>query len=169
MGQIMVDTRSLAKAGAAVEDGVNDVSGAARKMMEASVNVIHGEVSRLTPVNTGTLRAATFTEVRGRSIDSLRGRVGNPTSYALPVETGRRPGKMPPVDAIWLWLRQRARGGGGAVGRGLAFVVARKIGVQGTRGRWMFRDGWKRSESKVRALWGHLPDLVVHGIRRRMR
>lgn len=61
----------------------------------------------------------------------------NDTVYAGIIERGRRPGKMPPKEAIRQWLEQKLRGRMRNRGRRqaeaarLAFVVARAIGRRG--------------------------------------
>ena len=59
------------------------------------------------------------------------------------VDEGRKAGKMPPVDGLIKWVNTKATFGGfasvpniksKAVQRGLAYVIARKIGKKGTKG-----------------------------------
>lgn len=57
------------------------------------------------------------------------------------VENGRRAGKMPPIDAILNWIKvkpivPRAINGRIPDTRQLAFLIARKIGREGTEGRY---------------------------------
>lgn len=57
------------------------------------------------------------------------------------VEYGRGPGKMPPIDAIEQWIKIKpvipeARNGKIPDTRQLAFLIARKIGRDGTVGRY---------------------------------
>lgn len=58
----------------------------------------------------------------------LDGTVFTRLDRAVPVEYGRRPGRMPPVSAIANFLRRH----GGDVS--MAFIVARGIARRGTRG-----------------------------------
>lgn len=55
------------------------------------------------------------------------------------IEYGRRPGKMPPISAIENWIRVKpiipdSQNGKVPDTRQLAFLIARKIGEEGTRG-----------------------------------
>ena len=63
--------------------------------------------------------------------------------YWEAVDKGRKPGKQPPLDNIIKWVNTKATFGGfsdvknissRAVQRGLAYVIARKIGKRGSRG-----------------------------------
>jgi hypothetical protein len=68
----------------------------------------------------------------------LSGNVSTPLPYGLPIERGRTPGsKMPPVDAIELWVRRKL--GVTEDSRGVAFVVARKIAKSGFRKKQGYR------------------------------
>lgn len=56
------------------------------------------------------------------------------------VEYGRRPGKMPPIDNIEEWIRVKpvvpnTMNGKVPTSRQLAFMIARKIGREGTKAR----------------------------------
>lgn len=68
----------------------------------------------------------------------LSGNVSTPLAYGLPIERGRTPGKkMPPVDAIELWVRRKL--GVTEDSRGVAFVIARKIAKFGFRKKQGYR------------------------------
>jgi len=83
-----------------------------RKAATIAIEMAMGELVRdivpRVPVAHGFLAQAIDSELRGESVEGvIRGEVFvNPPAdrYALPVETGRKPGKRPPLDAILLWL-----------------------------------------------------------------
>lgn len=58
----------------------------------------------------------------------------NPLPYAIVIEKGRKPGgKMPPVSAIEKWLRVKGKASGDV--RSTAYLIARAIAKNGTKGR----------------------------------
>ncbi len=62
---------------------------------------------------------------------------GTPALYGPAVEEGRRPGRMPPPEALEGWVRSKLRVPRDQVPR-VAFLIARKIGRKGTKPRKMF-------------------------------
>lgn len=129
--------------------GVDATERRINRGMRESLVYLQGEVKRGTPVNTGALRGSVFSEMRGRTIDGLHGVVASPLNYAPVVEYGRKPGTMPPVEAIEMWARR-------VLGiEGLGLIIARKIKWRGTKGHHMFANAAKKG------------GLVVAGIIRR--
>jgi hypothetical protein len=131
----------------------------AHRYMRISVDTIQAEVVARTPVNTGALRGSIGTEIRGERLD-LRGEVATSILYGEPVEYGRKPGKMPPVDAIEYWVIRKGIAGGDEA-RGVAFAIARAIGRRGTKGAHMFEEGFKAAEPRVDNLWRGLPGEIA--------
>lgn len=81
----------------------------------------------------------------GKFADSLEVRVEGLTAqlwgedYAQQLETGRKSGKFPPIDAIKKWIEEKGianRIQGEISVSSLAFLIARKIS----------REGWKREQ-----------------------
>lgn len=81
----------------------------------------------------------------GKFADSLEVRVEGLTAqlwgenYAQQLETGRKSGKFPPIDAIKKWIEDKgiaSRIQGNISVSSLAFLIARKIA----------REGWKREQ-----------------------
>jgi hypothetical protein len=116
------------------------------------------EVKDRTPHFTGGLEASIFNEIRV-SGQSLEGLVSTPLVYGPPIEFGRKPGKMPPVDALKSWAARKLGD------EKLAFVVARAIARKGysslqhTDKQQMFQDAWDQNQSLIEQ---HLTDLHVH-------
>lgn len=131
----------------------------ARQTMQQSLDVAEVQIASRTPVNQGTLRAGTSTRILGASLN-LTGEVVNPILYGLPVEEGRKPGKMPPVSAIELWVIRKGIAPRGE-SRGVAYMIARAIGRRGTKGAYMFRDGFNAALPTIKKLWSDLPGRVV--------
>lgn len=77
------------------------------------------------------------------------------------VEYGRRPGKMPPIDNIEEWIRVKpvvpnALNGKVPTSRQLAFMIARKIGREGTKARrpleaTVYSDGFESVMDAIKA------------------
>ena len=88
-------------------------------------------------------------EAKGRSASGAAGRsltvnvseqpnkiVGEITGshYWYYIENGRRPGKRPPIASIEKWIDDRRLTLNGISKQSLAFLIARKIGREGTKG-----------------------------------
>jgi hypothetical protein len=123
-----------------------------RRAMIESLAIVEEAVVQRTPVNTGALRQGIATKINGTPISALfEGQVfagGAGGIYGLPVEKGRRAGRMPPPDAIELWVRRKLAVSEEEVSR-VAFLIARAIGRRGTVGVHMFEEGLKASERLV--------------------
>ena len=127
--------------------------------MMSSMAVLEAEIAGQTPVNTGALAGSINHDVDGQN-GQLIGTVGTAISYGEPVEFGRAAGKWPPIDAIELWVRRKL-GIGGNEARSVAFLVARKIGQQGTDGAAMFEKGFDAGKPSVEKLWRNVPPKAI--------
>jgi hypothetical protein len=134
----------------------------ARATMTRALNVLEDAIVQRTPVNFGTLRAGTAVEQNSIGL-MLRGMVVNPTSYALPVETGRSAGKMPPVDAIKQWVIRKGIANGREADSA-AFLIARAIGRRGTKGAKMFEQGFDTALPTIIRLFADLPGNVIRRV-----
>ena len=132
--------------------------------MHKAVNMTETAVSGFTPVNTGALRGSTTTNVMGTPA-SITGEVVTDIVYGWPVEEGRRPGKMPPVSAIELWVRRKL-GISGTEARQVAYVVARAIGKRGTRGAYMFKQGFEQVRPAIISLFERIVDEATRAFNR---
>lgn len=65
---------------------------------------------------------------------------GKPFNYIFTLENGRRPGRRPPVQPILDWIKQRGITPEDISQESLAFLIARKIGREGST---LFRQGGK--------------------------
>lgn len=74
--------------------------------------------------------------------------------YWYYVEYGRRPGKQPPIDAMEAWINKTGmvpypdENGKTPSVRSLAFLIARKIGREGTKGKGIIHDIVERNRTK---------------------
>lgn len=126
-----------------------------RAAMHASLAGLEQAITVRTPVNAGTARQGWTHQVTG-SPARLLGEEFNPVAYAMPLETGRRPGKQPPTDAILLWATRKL-GLTGNEARSAAFLIARAIGRRGTQGAFMLRDGWAEATPLIIRLHESIP------------
>jgi hypothetical protein len=119
--------------------------------MERSVLLLEREIATRTPVDQGRLRNSITGEVT-RQGGTVQGVVyAQNVEHAPYVEYGSVP-HFPPLKPIEDWVRRKGLGGQVQDGkltsrapknavRRIAFLIARKISRQGTRGAHMFRDG----------------------------
>lgn len=127
--------------------------------MYAGLAVLEQAVVPRTPVNFGLARQGWSQQVTGTSA-SLQGEFFNPVPYALPLETGRKPGKQPPTEAIQLWVTRKL-GLEGDEARSVAFLIARAIGRRGTQGAYMLQDGWAQAEPIIIRLHEAIPEKAM--------
>ena len=126
--------------------------------VHVSLDLFEEAVVVETPVDKGHLRGGIGTEVYGTPPE-FWGRVSTPILYGLPVEYGRKPGKMPPVDAIRYWVVRKGIASG-TEADSVAYLIARAIGRRGTKGAHMFQKGWDAALPAVMRQWEELPDRV---------
>jgi hypothetical protein len=128
-----------------------------------AVALLERAVKVKTPIGvTEAARGRIAGEVRRTEVGDSLGVVGSPLEHVRVLELGRRPGQpMPPPDALELWVRRKIvysdrkgpRGGRRKLttseARGIAFVIARKIGKEGTEAVKMFETAAKENEAKI--------------------
>jgi len=123
-----------------------------RTAMQVSVLEFEREVIERTPTGvgnsaTGHLRVSVASEVRGHDAD-IHGIVYSPAEYASAVEFGTKP-HFPPYKSLVDWVHFKL-GVPNAEAKNVAYLVARKIARVGTKGAFMFRDGWEASKGRIR-------------------
>lgn len=74
--------------------------------------------------------------------------VGTSLNYAVPVELGTKP-HFPPLQPLVDWV-EVVLGLEGKEATSAAFAIARNISKKGTKGKFMFRDGFKVSEQYIK-------------------
>ncbi len=120
--------------------------------MESSLQLLQGQVSDRAPVNVGALRDSINHQIIS-PFPNLVGAVGTPLLYGVVMEHGREPGgKMPPVDAIKLWV-VRKLGLSGDEATSVAWAVAKSIAKKGIEGRHYFKEGLEASEPHINTLF----------------
>ena len=136
------------------------------RAMGEALAVLEGEIVGRTPVNTGFLRQS-FGSTQRRTPMGIEGEVRSIATYAAPVEFGRLPGRMPPVDAIKYWVRRKLGITGDREARSAAYVIARAIGKRGTfadknpRGAQMVEQGLQAATPYVEKLFGDAVGRII--------
>jgi len=159
--EIQVPEVQFRRLSAAFEAAPAATAAMARDAMAVSLGLFEEAVVDATPVGaTGILRGSIMTDIRGSGVN-LTGRVfsqDQPVKVAS-VETGRRPGRMPPWragSALHLWVVRKLGGD-----ERTAFLVARVIGRRGTTGARMFERGFTARREDVLRLWDRaVTDLI---------
>jgi hypothetical protein len=148
-----VSVSGLEETAASVDAYPQFVSQELNVAMEASLQFAEGQIAARTPVGvSGNLRKGLNHQILS-PFPNLVGSVGSPQPYAPVMEEGRRPGaKMPPVDAIKIWV-VRKLGVPPEEADGVAFVIARSIARKGIEGRHMFKEGLEVSEPHINRLF----------------
>lgn len=95
--------------------------------------------------------------------------VFNLEEYWKYVEYGRGAGKMPPIDAIENWIRVKplvpdSRGGKVPTTRQLAYLIARKIGEEGTKGQYPLKQTLDSSDSLISAIKQEILNEIIRYI-----
>lgn len=135
-----------------------------RNATNASLSVLEANIVRRTPVNAGILRNSISQRIDGTPLN-LNGEVFTALPYGLPVEHGRKAGKMPPVNAIRVWAIRKL-GLSDSEADSTAFLIARAIGRRGTKGAFMFRDGFAESKPIIIRLFESVPNKILARLER---
>src|SRR5574337_1215433 len=116
------------------EEAVPIATQTSRGALDESLEYLLNLVVDNVPVNYGVLRGSIYSEVRGISADATRGMAFegfvSSSDYepkVMAMEYGRAKGKMPPIEAIALWIKRKGLEGDENAIKGLAFVIARAI------------------------------------------
>ena len=164
-----------------MQPGAEEIAPAEMRLaLERITARVEEEIKERMPVGvTGALRGSVAREIEGTGVD-LTGIVGTPQPYGLVIEEGRRPGKRwPPEASIRLWVRRTAAGQQIVASlqseagllrdraeRSAVFLVRRKIGRKGFRGRHMFAEAAKATEGLVRDVWRETGERIAERLNR---
>ena len=150
-----------------------------RRALNASLLLIEADAKQNVRQDTRRLAGSINHSIDG-DYPNLIGRVGPSVNYGAFVEFGRRPGRMPPVDALMGWVRRhwaptaaaetriRAARFGGPVRarawrtagqdalRARAFVLARAIGRRGIPARPFLVPAYRRNQAAIEGLFARM-------------
>lgn len=118
---------------------------------EADLLLLRG-VQERTPTATGLLRSSEHNVETVVEPFGVEGLVGSPLNYAQPVDLGTRP-HFPPVAALMDWVKLKLGITDEKEARSVAFLVARKISKEGTKGAEMFGQAFAAMEPQVRQIF----------------
>jgi hypothetical protein len=138
------------------------------KAMHEAVTMAEAAIIPKVPVGiSGRLKNSIGSQVLETGPGSIIGKVGSSLKdeeYPKVMEFGRKPGKMPPVDALVPWVhRKRIAGsysiktkrrlGGraqqGSEDRAVAYMIARSIGRKGIKGHFFMKQGYEKVKGKI--------------------
>lgn len=133
-----------------------------RQTMQASLLMVERDARRNAPQDTRRLAGSITSDIRGTGL-AIEGRVGPSVQYGRFVEFGRRPGRMPPPDALIGWVRRhssarfaRKTASREAELRSRAFMVARAIGRRGVRAQPYLRPAYDSNRAAIAALFARM-------------
>lgn len=132
-----------------------------KNAMTGTLDYVLAHIVGETPVGaTGNLRDSFATNISGSVVDMI-GEVATPLIYGWPVETGRAPGRPPPIEPIQYWLYRKGLASGIELldaAEALRWHIAR----HGTRGAHMVErafndlanteDGWRSWDYELQKL-----------------
>lgn len=120
-----------------------------RAVEEADL-LIEREVGERAPVGAGGAAGFKGSLFHTREVSDMRviGVVSTSVSHAAPVELGTRP-HFPPVDALIDWVKAKFGVSSEKQARGIAFLVARKISIRGTKGQFPFERTFHETDAQV--------------------
>jgi hypothetical protein len=147
---IDIDTRDMARLASLMRRAPKVAREETTRSMIEILALLEREIKDRTPVGVGGaagLRGSITSELRGRRVSDLQGRVFSPMRHAAPVELGTKP-HFPPLQPLEDWVHAKF-GVNGAQAKRIAFLVARKISVKGTEGTHMFEEGFSDNERQV--------------------
>lgn len=127
--------------------------------MTKALIVLEKQIVDRTPVNTGTLRGS-ITKERWKTFSGIRGEVFTPIIYGMPVEYGRKAGKMPPIGPLQLWF-VRKKGMSSENAYKAAWALAMHMKDNDTKGAFMFTEGFDAAKPYIERLFGELPDKIL--------
>lgn len=137
-----------------IEDAYRRMPAVVSEELHAAVTeadlLIHREATERMPVGAGGasgLKGSLFHEeqVNGPYATGL---VATAISYAVPVELGTRP-HFPPIEPLIDWVKAKLGVSGDVEARGVAFAIARKIAVRGTKAQRPFGLTFQALEGQV--------------------
>lgn len=137
--QISYEVKGMAELVGKLQGGSGLIAAPLRTALTRSALLVQGEAQKLVPVDTGNLRRTITHRVDSAPIPTFA-IIGTNAPYAIYVHEGRRPGKMPPVQALLGWARRHGVN---------PYVLARAIGRRGIRGRPFLRNALQRMRGQI--------------------
>lgn len=129
-----------------------------RATVEADM-LLAREVSERMPKGAhGLLKQSLFHEEQVEEF-GVKGLVGTPMSYAVPVELGTKP-HMPPIEPLIDWVKEQLGIRSEKAARGVAFAIAIKISRRGTTGQFPFQLTFLHQQDQVQRIFAQARDRI---------
>jgi len=122
--------------------------------MNEALLLIQSAVVRGTPRGaTGNLKRSINTDIKGGRTRPMRGEVGTPLKYGIPIERGIRAGRgFPKISAIEHWIKRKLKPSSENLDS-VTFLVARNIQKRGTKGHFMFEKAFEETAMRVERIF----------------
>lgn len=124
----------------------------AQRTMQAALLLLESDMRRHAPRDTGQLAGSIHHTITGTGA-SLTGHVGPSARHGLWVETGRKPGKYPPIAALAGWARRH--------GIENPFLVARAIARRGIKPHPYIEPAWHRHQATIVRMFEQIGQRVA--------
>lgn len=123
-----------------------------RRAMQESLITIGSEVVPLVPVGVSArLKNSMGSVITETAPTMLTGKYGSSLKdevYPQVMEFGRKPGSMPPPEALLRWVHLKIKPGE-ANEMQVAFLIARKIGKFGIKGHFFMKTGFEKAKARI--------------------
>jgi HK97 gp10 family phage protein len=130
------------------------LAGEVKTAMTAGLLLIEGDARRNVKQDTRRLQGSITSRITGSGA-ALTGEVGPSARYGIFVEYGRKPGKMPPLQAVAGWAHRHGVH---------PFLVARAIGRRGIPPAPFMAPAFERNKAKIEQLFSQLGVKVISRI-----
>ena len=140
------------------------------KSITAAVGVLEREVKERTPAGIGgtaSLKGSIAAVPPSLSLDTpgdIIGLVVSSAPHTLPIELGTKP-HFVPIEPLQDWVEYKF-GLEGDEAKRVAYLISFKIMHHGTKGKFMFRDGFNENEAQVQQIIEAALPRIVEGLTR---
>lgn len=115
----------------------------AKQALGPGLALMESDVKKDAPVDRGRLRSDVGSQIVKGPGSVIIGKVGSSLDYApVQLEYGRKPGSMPPSDALEGWAARHGMSG-------MGFVIARAIGARGLPAKRILSKVLERRKGRV--------------------
>lgn len=91
--------------------------------------------------------------------EEVTGIVGTPAKYTEPVECGTKP-HFPPLDPLQYWVEKKLSLDEKEA-KSVAFLIARKISIEGTEGAHMFENAYEEYKPDIERILDEIADEIL--------
>lgn len=138
-----------------------------RKAMQGSLVTLGSEIVPLVPVGISSrLKNSMGSSIEEIGPANLIGKYGSSLKgevYPSVMEFGRKPGKMPPIAGLLRWVHLKIRPGAEQEYT-VAYLIARKIGREGIKGRGFMKEGFGKAKTKILTFFNRALDDIARDL-----